>query len=266
MLPDRHRHVLTPNLRYSLLWTMLGATGHLIDDESLASPDSGDKERSNVNVSIWGGDGPMTYSVLESLLRSGVHVGSLVTPVAAPETDVDAPPERRYPDAPAPDDEFGLRLATPFVSLTACHLAWRHDIPVYTVKRLADPATAAFVRDLGADIACAACFPCIIPATMLDVPRNGFLNVHPSRLPAYRGPAPFFRQLRNGLTTVGVTVHWMDAGIDTGDIAAQTDVNLPIGITGPEADRLFGATGAALLCDVLSSLAQGSVPRQTTGR
>lgn len=62
-----------------------------------------------------------------------------------------------------------------------------------------------------------------IPQAVLAIPRLGVMNVHVSMLPEYRGPAPLLWAIRNGDTTGGVTVHWMDEDFDTGDILAQQD-------------------------------------------
>ena len=67
-----------------------------------------------------------------------------------------------------------------------------------------------------------------LPQEVLDLPRFGVLNVHESALPRYRGPAPVLWAIRNGDPTLGVTVHRMDKGLDTGPVLAQRDdVPLP---------------------------------------
>lgn len=62
-----------------------------------------------------------------------------------------------------------------------------------------------------------------IPRAVLAIPRLGMMNIHVSMLPKYRGPAPMLWAIRNGDTTGGVTVHWMDEEFDTGNILAQRD-------------------------------------------
>ncbi|MFJ4409564.1 methionyl-tRNA formyltransferase [Streptomyces sp. NPDC088910] len=66
-------------------------------------------------------------------------------------------------------------------------------------------------------------FPWKIPQAVLAIPRLGIMNIHVSMLPKYRGPAPLLWAIRNGDTTGGVTVHWMDDDFDTGNILAQRD-------------------------------------------
>lgn len=101
-----------------------------------------------------------------------------------------------------------------------------------------------------------------VPAALLALPTYGFLNLHPSLLPAYRGPAPLFWQLRDGCQTIGVTVHWMDADFDTGAVAAQSTLALPAGVTGAELELLCATKGADLLCQVLEQLHQGIFVRR----
>jgi methionyl-tRNA formyltransferase len=133
-------------------------------------------------------------------------------------------------------------------------LAWQHQIPVYQVNRLAAPEVHAAVSDLHADVVCVACFPKRVPAALLGVPRWGFLNVHPSLLPHYRGPYPQFWTLRRGDRHFGVTIHFMNEQLDAGDIAAQTEVDLPDGLSGEEIDTTLSQYGAELLLTVLHQL------------
>jgi methionyl-tRNA formyltransferase len=64
-------------------------------------------------------------------------------------------------------------------------------------------------------------FNWILPEAVLAIPRLGGINIHSSLLPKYRGPAPVLWAIRNGDPTIGVTVHRMDSGVDTGPILAQ---------------------------------------------
>jgi methionyl-tRNA formyltransferase len=141
-------------------------------------------------------------------------------------------------------------------------IAWQHQIPVYHINRLSAAETADTLASWQADIACVACFPKRIPSTLLDAPRWGFLNVHPSLLPHYRGPYPLFWMLRHGDRRFGVTIHFMDEQLDTGDIAAQAEVELPDGFSGEEADSTLSQYGAELLLDVLHQLEQGRLLRR----
>ena len=64
----------------------------------------------------------------------------------------------------------------------------------------------------------------ILPETVFSVPKNGSINIHPSLLPKYRGPAPGYWVLKNRESETGLTCHYIDNGIDTGDIIHQVRV------------------------------------------
>jgi methionyl-tRNA formyltransferase len=196
----------------------------------------------------------LSRAPLLELLDAGIEVCGVVVPAAR-----DAPPIARLTAAPA---RSALPIADRFLSPGIVEIAWERDIAVYAVGGLADPAVAATLAELRPQIACAACFPRRIPATLLRLPPLGWLNVHPSLLPAYRGPAPLFWAFRNGETTIGVTVHVMDQGFDTGDIIAQTPLMLPDGVGGAQADKMCAALGGRLLSEALQRLEQGDLERR----
>jgi len=158
--------------------------------------------------------------------------------------------------APSPTTDELLVVNTT-VDANPLQTAWQHGIPTFQVQRLRSAEVATWLADLALDVVCVACFPWRIPTALLSLPTYGFLNIHPSCLPAYRGPTPLFWQLQDGVREIGVTVHWMDADFDTGAIAAQGSLTLPDGVTSAEIDRLCAESGANLLHGVLDQLGRG---------
>jgi methionyl-tRNA formyltransferase len=154
-----------------------------------------------------------------------------------------------------------IPLLSGYVEQNIVTAAWQARLPVVEVHRPDDRRFLDWVRSLAVDIACVACFSRIVPPSLLALPRHGFLNLHPSLLPDYRGPEPIFWQLRDGTNPVGVTVHWMDAGLDTGDIAAQCTLPLPDGIGSVEIERRTAQVGGALLLEVIDAVASGNAGR-----
>ncbi len=76
-------------------------------------------------------------------------------------------------------------------------------------------------RSLNLEVAVTAAYGKILPADLLAVPRFGFLNLHPSDLPKYRGPAPVQWTLINGDTETAVSIMQTDVGMDTGPVVAK---------------------------------------------
>ena len=197
--------------------------------------------------------------VLGGLVDDGRDVAGVVVPAAAVPHLLADPTLPTVLIAPPAAPALSLGESTDLLSL-----AWERGLPVLAMADF-DPAdTLAALATFAPDVAVVACFTRRIPPAALVVPRLGFLNLHPSLLPLYRGPQPLFWQLREGAPT-GATVHYMDEGLDTGDIAAQTVVPLPDGISGPEAERTLALAGLGLLRGVLDELAAGVVQRRPQG-
>ena len=137
-------------------------------------------------------------------------------------------------------------------------LAMQSGIPVFECGKIGHTEVTDWLAGMSLDVVCVACWNRLIPPHVLDIPQYGFLNVHPSILPAYRGPYPLFWQYRAGEEAMGVTVHWMDAGLDTGDIAGQREIQLEDGLRGPEAEAPCAMAGGDLLAEVLANLARGA--------
>jgi methionyl-tRNA formyltransferase len=86
--------------------------------------------------------------------------------------------------------------------------------------------------------------------------------MHPALLPAHRGPAPLFWVFRGGERSAGVTIHFMDEGLDTGDIVAQESFDLPDGISGLDLGQRCDAIGGRLMAAALRSLRAGTLARR----
>ena len=136
-------------------------------------------------------------------------------------------------------------------------VATAKGIQVLWVKSAAGATDA--MRTMAPEVAVAACFPWRLPRAAREIPPLGILNVHPSLLPAGRGPEPVFWTLRRGEPVTGVTVHRMDAGFDTGPIVAQAEMAIPDGIRAPALERDLMARGGGLLVDALPALAAGTL-------
>ncbi|MBV9439817.1 MAG: methionyl-tRNA formyltransferase [Candidatus Eremiobacteraeota bacterium] len=128
-------------------------------------------------------------------------------------------------------------------------------LPVLTPERLRD--VVAQLRALAPDAFAVASYGKIVPQMLLDVPRLGALNVHPSLLPLYRGATPLQSAIRDGRRETGVTIIRMDAGMDTGPVLLRERTPLGPDETYGEVHDRLAARGAALLLDALERYAAG---------
>ena len=97
-----------------------------------------------------------------------------------------------------------------------------HQIPV--IKPESSQELLGTIEDL--DLVLTIGYGVLLPESILSLPKHGFLNLHFSLLPAYRGAAPAQRALQNGELVTGVTVFQLDKGMDTGPIFAQQSINI----------------------------------------
>ena len=138
----------------------------------------------------------------------------------------------------------------------------RAGLEVRTPVALKDEGIGAWVRGLDADAAVVVAYGRLVPAALLEAPRFGWLNLHFSLLPAWRGAAPVQRAIIAGDEVTGASVFRLEEGLDTGPVYARlTETIGPRDTSGDLLDRLAEA-GAPLVVQVLDSLAAGTaVPR-----
>jgi len=141
-------------------------------------------------------------------------------------------------------------------------LAVKLGIPVLTPENVSAPDSVAFLSELGPDLAAVAAYGQILKPCVLELPPLGCINVHASLLPKYRGAAPIQWAIANGEKVTGVTIMFMAAGMDTGDIITQTRVEIGEAETGGELHDRLGTVGARALIEALSLFAAGNVPRR----
>ena len=100
-------------------------------------------------------------------------------------------------------------------------VALKHALLVLQPEQVRQPEFLEAFRQLRPDLAVVVAFGQIFPKALLDIPPRGFINVHSSLLPAYRGAAPINWAIINGETETGATIMQLDAGMDTGAILLQ---------------------------------------------
>lgn len=126
---------------------------------------------------------------------------------------------------------------------------------------LDEPQLIEKIRSLDIDAAVVCSFNYKIPKILLDSVKDGFINVHPSMLPKYRGGNPYSRVIMNGETETGVTVHFMDESFDTGDIIAQKPYHIHSKATMGTIFNELNVLGIELLLQVLIAYENQPLPR-----
>ena len=171
---------------------------------------------------------------LDRLIAAG-HVVSLVV------TQPDRPRGR------------GHHLAAPPVKARALECG----LSLLQPERLRDPATLAELRSAGADLAVVAAYGKLLPQTLLDLPKLGFINVHASLLPRWRGAAPVHRAILAGDRETGVTIMKVVLALDAGPMLARAATAIEPDETSDALDARLADIGGRLLVQTIDRLEHG---------
>jgi len=118
------------------------------------------------------------------------------------------------------------------------------------------------IKHEGIDLIIVASYDQIIRSRLLKLPNLGAINVHPSLLPRYRGPSPLQWSILKGEKETGVTIHFIDEGIDTGDIILQNKIDIPDSITISGLRLLTNKLSEYMIVDVINMLVNGIITRR----
>jgi methionyl-tRNA formyltransferase len=135
-------------------------------------------------------------------------------------------------------------------------------LPLLQPRRVRSERFLSTAREMRPDALVVAAFGQIIPASLLELPSLGPVNIHASLLPLYRGAAPIQRAILQGEIMTGVTTMWMDASLDTGDILLQRSIPVSLGDDAGSLGDKLAALGGELLIETLDLLAVGRCPRR----
>jgi methionyl-tRNA formyltransferase len=167
---------------------------------------------------------------------------------------------RLIPPPRAPESDVPLLFEPRNMNIIG--IAWNAGIDVYETDDLKSPKTVESLTALKPDIICVACFPYLLPESLIRTPSTGYsLNLHPSLLPEYRGPSPLFWIFHDGLEHGGMTIHLIDKGADTGDIVTQERTLLPDGIRYVDAERTLSEQAATMLVYTVHAIENGTLTR-----
>ena len=168
---------------------------------------------------------------LQALIRAGHEVCAVIT----------------QPDKPT---GRGYKMTPPPVKVAALEA----NIPVYQPETLRNCAIADLLEELSPELIAVAAYGKILPEYVLNFPKFGCINVHASLLPRYRGAAPINRCLMEGEAETGVTIMYMEKGLDTGDMLAKRATPITDEDNAESLHDRLAAIGADLLVETLANL------------
>jgi len=182
----------------------------------------------------------IAVTCLSRLLDAGFDVASVVT-------RIDKPKGRRAILTPPPVKVF----------------AEERGIPVLQPRTLRDETFSAWLDEVDPDLILVVAFGMILPENVLSYPKYGCINVHASLLPKYRGAAPMQRAIMAGESETGVTIMYMDAGLDTGDMIFKKATAITDSDTLETVHDRLAEIGAELLVDTVERISEGKpLPRE----
>src|SRR5438067_1388762 len=185
------------------------------------------------------GAGEIGVPVLRVLQKSAEHE------VAAVVTQPDKPAARDQHLKPTPVKKAINGLGTPIVQ----------------PARIRDRQAVEQIRALEPEVIVVMAYGQILPRELLEVPQVACINLHASLLPRWRGAAPIQAAIVAGDRQTGITVMYMDEGLDTGDILLQRNIDIRPNDTGASLQDRLGNIAPDALLDALRLLAEGTAPR-----
>ena len=130
---------------------------------------------------------------------------------------------------------------------------------VYQPETIKSESAQEFLKRVAPDAVVIIAYGQIIPARLLTIPRLGWMNLHASLLPRYRGAAPIHWAIANGETITGLTTMQIDAGMDTGPILLQREIEIGPDETAPELAARMSEIGAGLVVESLLEFDRGEI-------
>lgn len=133
--------------------------------------------------------------------------------------------------------------------------AHEHNIEVYKPNKLKEDYE--YILNKKPDIIITCAYGSIVPKVVLDYPSYGCINVHASLLPKYRGASPIVASILNGEKETGITIMYMDEGIDTGNIIMSRSIEIEDNDNSLSLSNKLSLLGANLLIDTLPKIFEG---------
>ncbi len=141
----------------------------------------------------------------------------------------------------------------------AKEVALEAGLYVYQPEKIKSDSAYDFFKRIVPDAVVIIAYGQIIPPRLIEIPRFGWINLHASLLPRYRGAAPINWAIIAGETRTGLTTMQIDAGTDTGPILLQREMEIGPDETAPELARRMAEAGPELMVETLCRLERGEI-------
>lgn len=157
-----------------------------------------------------------------------------------------------------PDKEVGRKREISFSPIKK--VAIKNNIKVLQPVKIKEEYEV--IISLNPDIIITCAYGQIVPLAILNCPKYGCINVHASLLPKLRGGAPIHKAIINGYDKTGITIMYMDKGMDTGDMIAKEEVKIEDNDTAESLHDKLSAISVPLLMKTLPSIINGTNKRE----
>jgi len=174
-------------------------------------------------------------------------------------TQPDRPVGRKQILTPSPVKELALKKGIPVHQPETLR---QKELPSLPALPKPSEGGSPIPFPLDTNIAVVVAYGIIIPQTVLNLPRLGFVNVHPSLLPKYRGPTPIQSAIANGDKATGISIMLLDKGMDTGPLLAQEKIILAADETQVSLTEKIKQLGPALLIETIKKYVAGEIKPQ----
>jgi len=141
-------------------------------------------------------------------------------------------------------------------------LAREAALDVFQPEKIRSPEAQKWIEAKAPDAAVLIAYGQILPARLLSIPRLGWINLHASLLPKYRGAAPIAWAIANGETRTGITTMQIDAGMDTGSLLLRKEMEIGPEETAPELSARMAEAGEPMVIETLAGLEAGTLRGQ----
>lgn len=194
---------------------------------------------------------------LEAMLADGHEVRFVMRPIGGLETRRQPLLRRHRGFDVALRRALGLSKLDDDPSRSPFGVAARRDIPAWLVGNASTTSVRKLIDKEKVDVLVIAFFNQLLRAPILEAAPLGAINLHPSLLPRYRGPAPLFWTFRDGEQRAGLTLHRVAPGEDDGDVLSQEEVPVPLGTPGEDLVDELAERAARMTTAALRRLASG---------